>query len=391
MIRDITGSKRVQTSLRASHVALRKIFDATLDIIVVTRLSDGAYIDFNQQFERLGYGQKDLDDSLKGRRQSGRARNYTRCFAPALWPTAWCATWKLISFFPTSGLIQALSVAAVRVELEGEDCVVTMIRDLTAAKQASRALAENEAAQRAIFDLSPDAISVADALDGRYVAVNAEFLRLGSHILEETIGKSDLELGVWAKPSDRERFSATLVSQGQVRNLEVDFLRHDRTIVPTLISAALIDYRHQPCVVAYIRDITPRKQIERDLLSAREELSRQVKALSDSEETFRKLFDANLDSMTLTGTDGNYIDVNQEFTKATGFSRAEAIGHQTFRRRYDELLASTGLADAATLAGRFGIDLHASAFWQSSFAVLRQEIDRFQALVEPNNTLACPV
>ena len=218
-------------------------------------------------------------------------------------------------------------VAAVRVELEGEDCVVTMIRDLTAAKQASRALAENEAAQRAIFDLSPDAISVADALDGRYVAVNAEFLRLGSHILEETIGKSDLELGVWAKPSDRERFSATLVSQGQVRNLEVDFLRHDRTIVPTLISAALIDYRHQPCVVAYIRDITPRKQIERDLLSAREELSRQVKALSDSEETFRKLFDANLDSMTLTGIDGNYIDVNQEFTKATGFSRAEAIGH----------------------------------------------------------------
>ena len=232
-----------------------------------------------------------------------------------------------VDFILPDGRLMPALVAAVRVELEGEDCVVTMIRDLTAAKQASRALAENEAAQRAIFDLSPDAISVADALDGRYVAVNAEFLRLGSHILEETIGKSDLELGVWAKPSDRERFSATLVSQGQVRNLEVDFLRHDRTIVPTLISAALIDYRHQPCVVAYIRDITPRKQIERDLLSAREELSRQVKALSDSEETFRKLFDANLDSMTLTGTDGNYIDVNQEFTKATGFSRAEAIGH----------------------------------------------------------------
>ena len=55
MIRDITEIKRVETSLRASHAALRKIFDATLDIIVVTRLSDGAYIDFNQQFERIGY------------------------------------------------------------------------------------------------------------------------------------------------------------------------------------------------------------------------------------------------------------------------------------------------------------------------------------------------
>ena len=52
-----------------------------------------------------------------------------------------------------------------------------------------------------------------------------------------------------------------------------------------------------------------------------------MKALSESEETFRKLFDANLDSMTLTGIDGNYIDVNQEFVRATGFSREEAIGH----------------------------------------------------------------
>jgi PAS domain-containing protein len=42
MIRDITEIKRVETSLRASHAALRKIFDATLDIIVVTRLSDNA-------------------------------------------------------------------------------------------------------------------------------------------------------------------------------------------------------------------------------------------------------------------------------------------------------------------------------------------------------------
>ncbi len=66
---------------------------------------------------------------------------------------------------------------------------------------------------------------------------------------------------------------------------------------------------------------------ERDLLATREELSRQVKALSDSEAIFRKLFDANLDSMALSGIDGTYIDVNREFTRATGFSREETIGH----------------------------------------------------------------
>jgi oligoendopeptidase F len=58
---------------------------------------------------------------------------------------------------------------------------------------------------------------------------------------------------------------------------------------------------------------------------------------------------------------------------------------EAFRQSYDELLASTGLADAATLAGRFGIDLHAAAFWQGSFDVIRREIDRFEALVQGNN------
>lgn len=52
-----------------------------------------------------------------------------------------------------------------------------------------------------------------------------------------------------------------------------------------------------------------------------------------------------------------------------------------FKAGYDDLLSSTGLADAATLAGRFGIDLHTPDFWRSSLAIIRADIDRFEALV----------
>lgn len=52
-----------------------------------------------------------------------------------------------------------------------------------------------------------------------------------------------------------------------------------------------------------------------------------------------------------------------------------------FRRSYDALLSSTGLADAATLAARFGIDLHAPDFWRASLDVVRADIDRFATLV----------
>lgn len=53
----------------------------------------------------------------------------------------------------------------------------------------------------------------------------------------------------------------------------------------------------------------------------------------------------------------------------------------TFRTGYDDLLASTGRADAATLAERFGIDLRDEAFWTASLDVIRADITRFEQLV----------
>jgi PAS domain S-box-containing protein len=199
--RDHVRLQASEAMLRASHAALRKVFDATLDIIVVTRLSDGSYIDFNQQLERIGWSQQDLDDSRKGTRQ------------------------------------------------------------------------------------------------------------------------------IWASAEQHQELRDRIAAEGVVRNMEVDFLRPDGSLMPALLSAVRVELEGEDCVVTMIRDITMHKHNERDLLSAREELSRQVKALSDSEQTFRRLFDANLDSMTLSGVDGIYIDVNQEFCRATGFSREEAVGH----------------------------------------------------------------
>jgi len=59
-----------------------------------------------------------------------------------------------------------------------------------------------------------------------------------------------------------------------------------------------------------------------------------------------------------------------------------------FRMGYDDLLATTGLADAASLAARFDIDVQDEAFWTSSLDVLRARIDRFVALVDEFDSAA---
>ena len=65
------------------------------------------------------------------------------------------------------------------------------------------------------------------------------------------------------------------------------------------------------------------------------------------------------------------------------YARYQSEG-ASFVTQYDDLLSSTGLADAAELTQRFGIDIRTPDFWRSSLDILRVEIDQFEDLV---NTL----
>jgi pepF/M3 family oligoendopeptidase len=53
---------------------------------------------------------------------------------------------------------------------------------------------------------------------------------------------------------------------------------------------------------------------------------------------------------------------------------------ETFREKYDDLLSSTGLADAATLAARFGIDIRSSSFWEASLSQIEEDVKLFEKL-----------
>lgn len=57
---------------------------------------------------------------------------------------------------------------------------------------------------------------------------------------------------------------------------------------------------------------------------------------------------------------------------------------QQFRAGYDELLSSTGLDNAASLARRFDIDIRSADFWRSSLDVVRRNIEAFEQLAAPD-------
>ncbi|MEA2582189.1 MAG: hypothetical protein QOF33_274, partial [Thermomicrobiales bacterium] len=148
-------------------------------------------------------------------------------------------------------------------------------------------------------------------------------------------------------------------------------------------------------------DITSRFLFEQRLFAARQHRELSVDELNElmldaHRETYGDGLDAALLHPYMWAVKGHYYSVNHAFYNfpymfgllfGLGLYARYRQDPESFKTGYDELLSSTGLADAATLAARFGIDLRSSAFWQESFDVVRRQIDRFLELTSNGRSL----
>ena len=87
---------------------------------------------------------------------------------------------------------------------------MSIVRDISEAKAAQQRLAAatealraSESHYRTVFETSLDLITVTRLADGLYLDVNQAFLDVMGYEGNEVIGRTALDLGVWADPRDR--------------------------------------------------------------------------------------------------------------------------------------------------------------------------------------------
>lgn len=148
-------------------------------------------------------------------------------------------------------------------------------------------------------------------------------------------------------------------------------------------------------------DITSRFLFEQRLFAARAARELSIEELNElmldaQRETYGDGLDASLLHPYMWAVKGHYYSVGESFYNfpymfgllfGLGLYAQYKQNPSSFTSYYDDLLSSTGLADAATLADRFGIDLRTPAFWQASFDVIRGHIDRFISLTGDGRAL----
>lgn|GEM_PF-6915981 len=131
-------------------------------------------------------------------------------------------------------------------------------------KDAERKLQESEEKFRKAFKATPDSVNI-NRLNGKYVDINDGFTRITGYTTEDVIGKTSVEIGIWADPADRKRLIELLNKDGSVHNLEAKFRCKDGTIKTGLMSAIIINLNNEPHILSITRDITERKKVEEEM------------------------------------------------------------------------------------------------------------------------------
>ena len=148
--------------------------------------------------------------------------------------------------------------------------------DVSAARQAQVQLAESEERFRTVFITSPDAITVTDLADGRYLEINEGFSQLFGWSRDEVLGRTSAELGIWAEPQARDDFIAQVTKHGACSNAELRFWTRSGAVITALVSCRVIHVLGQPCILTVSRDISERKRVELELDAHRHHLQELV-------------------------------------------------------------------------------------------------------------------
>lgn len=151
--------------------------------------------------------------------------------------------------------------------------------DITDRKRAEEALHESEVRFAKAFNASPLVLTISSLDDGKLIEVNETFVAATGYSREEVIGKTTVDLGLWASTEDRTAEMATVRESGQVRNAEYRFRTRDGGEIIGLLSAERIEMGGEEFALTVIQDITDRKRAENALLAAERRAADEYQAL----------------------------------------------------------------------------------------------------------------
>jgi PAS domain S-box-containing protein len=313
--RDITERKQMEKALRESEEKFSKAFHASPEMVAITRIKDGTFVDINDSYtQRTGYSREELIGNTTTAIGIW-ANNEDRAKMTRLLEERGRVVNQEFDFRMKSGENRTWMLSLEPITIGGESCLIGVSVDITERKQMENALRESEEKFSKAFHASPDAISISTLTDGTFLEVNDSYTRITGYSRGELIFKNADSLNMWTNPEQQDRMLRKIHDGVKIHDEEFDFRTKSGDIRTMLLSTEYIQIGGQPCLLVVSSDITERKRIE--------------KALEESEEKFAIAFRSSPEMITIMDPETNqYLELNDSYAKTIGYSREELMSHK---------------------------------------------------------------
>lgn len=221
---------------------------------------------------------------------------------------------KLMSAYIGAPLIRdAGYIAVIMFFVVGIAVVVLYLlaqRDITERKYAEDELRHSEERFSKAFENNPAWLAIVHMGTYKVVEVNDAWTKVFGYTREEAIGKTTVELGIYAEQTYRKIMEEAR-STGSVANTEVTVVNRAGENRVLLVSRELLELAGESHLLAMGIDITDRKRAD--------------EALRRSEERYRTVADFTHDWETWVGLEDEFLYISPSCERITGYSAEEFL------------------------------------------------------------------
>ncbi|MBL0210984.1 MAG: PAS domain S-box protein [Holophagaceae bacterium] len=353
---DITERRQAEKALRASESQLQVILESTGDGILAVDLK-GKVLKTNQRFAQLwqipqvlleGGDDRALLDHVLAQLSDPDAflKKVHSLYASD------AADLDLIQFKDGRCFERFSSPMLDGPTVTGR---VWSFRDITERRRAEERLRLSDQTYRGILDSVTEAVYIQDE-NGVFLDVNLAVEKMYGYAKEEFLGRAPEFLSAPGK-NDLSKIGNHIgkAFAGEPQTFEFWGLRKDGAVFPKDVSVSLGQYFGEKVIIAVARDITERKQAERELVESHERFELANRA------TFDVIWDWDLDAHSIWR--------NDNFEKLFGYSREEV---ETDYGSVDDLIHPEDL-DSVRAGIQVALENRASEFWADQYRLRRKD------------------
>ncbi len=181
----------------------------------------------------------------------------------------------------------------------------------------SAKLQQSEKRYFALFDKASVAIFIADAETYRLQQVNELAVQLMSTSREVLLQKNFLQLCSQKSQEDAKLALEKIKLEGSANFDQLLLARPDHHILPTDISGSLVEIGERKVIQLFVRDITEKIKMQRQLLLSRQRLI--------------SLFDGITDLISVQDANHTLIMGNEKYAKFIGQSKTNLVGEKCYK------------------------------------------------------------